>query len=65
MNNAIKIRDVGDLLPLSRCRGGMTFMQTIAGYVSVLGYAYALHFSILDGPSKNFNPLQLFTPKHA
>lgn len=47
MNNAIKIEDVGDPLPLSRLSLRDDFYANDrAGEprVSILGYAYALHF---------------------
>lgn len=54
MNNAIKIENVGIFYPFPHCRGGMIFMQTIADVPRQRSriYAYALHFSVPDKPSR-------------
>lgn len=65
MSNVIKIENVGIFYPFPvvavrwlLCKRSLTY------HVSILGYAYALHFSASDRLPWNFNPLWLFTSKH-
>lgn len=66
LNNAIKIEDVEIFYPFPVVAVGWLLCKRSPTYrVSVLGYAYALHFPAPDRPSRNFNPLRSFTSRHA
>lgn len=65
-SNTIKIENVGIFYPFPVVAVGWLLCKRSPTYrVSVLGYAYALHFPAPDRPSRNFNPLRSFTSRHA